>query len=344
MRNGTGQLKWFRRAVAVVAVAAFSGAATPAQASAFAPTIRSGVLHPQRLASVAWEGGRKVTRSGEQVTVFVSPAYASDPGTAQRWADFFASLVHGPELGLLTAYVAPFDEVQELCHSEGEVLGCYWAQKLVTVGDPVDGVQPTSVATHEYGHHVANNRSDAPWLAIDWGTKRWASAMNVCARTAAGTAFPGDEGLAYDLNPGEAFAESYRVLNETQTGLPFSWPILDPSFIPDPAALQAVRDDVLQPWTAPATRTIRARFARGRRAWTLKLATPLDGELSVRLTQGSDELDLVGGARTVLAHGSWTPGGGKSLVYRICGQRSLTIRVRSDGGGPTRFTLKVGQP
>jgi hypothetical protein len=343
MTNGSRQLRWIRRTAATIAVAALATAGAPAEASPVLPTIRSGVLDQHRVAAVAWRGGRYATRTGEQVKVFVSPAYASDPGTAQQWADFFASLVHGSELGLLTAYIAPLDEVQELCHADFEVLGCYGAQQLVTVGEPVDGLQPTSVATHEYGHHVANNRLNAPWVAIDWGTKRWTSYMNVCARTAGGTAFPGDEGFAYTLNPGEAFAESYRVLNETQAGSPLTWPIVDPSFLPDATALQAVRDDVLQPWTAPTTRTVRARFIRGRHAWTMKLATPLDGDLSVRLAQGSDDLDLLGGRRTVIARGSWSSTGGKSLEYRICGQRSLTIRVRSDGR-PSRFTLRVTQP
>src|SRR5439155_12694575 len=105
----------------------------------------------------------------------------------------------------------------------------------------------------------------------------------------------------------------------------------------DTTALQALREDVVHPWTAPSTRTIRARFARGRHTWTLKLATPLDGELSVRLAQGSDNLSLLADGRTVLARGSWTSTGGKSLEYLVCGRRSLLLRVT--GGG--RFTLRV---
>jgi hypothetical protein len=148
--------------------------------------------------------------------VLVSEAYASDSGVAQRWADFFATLLHGPELGLLTAYLAPLDEVHGIC-GQG-ALGCYSSNRLVTVGDSSGGIPPASVAAHEYGHHVAYNRVNPPWIAVAWGTKRWASHMNVCSRAAAGTAMPGDEGVDYVLNPGEAFAETFRVLNETLAG------------------------------------------------------------------------------------------------------------------------------
>jgi hypothetical protein len=196
---------------------------------------------------------------------------------------------------------------------------------------------------HEYGHHVAFNRNNAPWSAIDWGTKRWASAVNVCARTKAGTAFPGDEDVYYTLNPGEAFAESYRVLNEQMAGLPLLWPIVDPSFLPTIASLAALREDVVDPWTGPTTKTVRAKFARHRRVWTSKLATPLDGDLTIRLRQGADDLALIGDAKAVLANASWTSNGGKSVQFQICGQRSLTIRVRA-GGRAAPFTLTITKP
>ena len=64
----------------------------------------------------------------------------------------------------------------------------------MTVGETTDGIAPNSVATHEYGHHVAANSNNAPWRAIDWGTKRWASMVGVCSRVQSGMAFPGDEG------------------------------------------------------------------------------------------------------------------------------------------------------
>ena len=342
-------------AIALGAVAALGGGAS-AQATGSpaleAPTVgflagssvrfdptASSALDVRAFARIRWHGRRFATASGENVDVRVSPAYGSDPRLAQQWADFFASLIHGPELHLLTAYIAPLDEVQILC--QGGALGCYWSNRLVMVGDSSGGIPPASVAAHEYGHHVANNRVNSPWRAIDWGTKRWASYMNVCTRTGQATAFPGDEGADYTLNPGEAFAETYRVLNETQAGLPLSWPIVDRSFIPDANALQAVRDDVLQPWTVPATQTIRVRFAPHQRVWSRKLVTRLDGQLSAQIG-GSNDLQLLGGGRS-LAPATWTATGGKALEYQLCGLRSVSVRV-TRFGGPRSLTLRLSLP
>jgi hypothetical protein len=295
------------------------------------------------LASSDWNGGQFQTASGT-VTVYVSPAYATDDSVARQWADFFASLVHGPELGLLTAYFAPLDEVQAICGGSDGVLGCYASNRLVATGDTVEGITPESVATHEYGHHVAYNRVNPPWVAIDWGPKRWATDERVCSRSADGTAFPGNEGPEYTLNPGEAFAETFRVLNETRGGAPLNWPILDQSFLPDAAALQAVNDDVVSPWTGPTTTTMRARFTAGRRAWTRSIATPLDGTVSITLHGGSNGLQILGAdGHTVVAHGFWAPGGGQQVKTTVCGQRSLVVRV-TRGGRARAFALRISRP
>src|SRR6266545_1649722 len=51
------------------------------------------------------------------------------------------------------------------------------------------------------------HRSDAPWSALDYGTKRWASYIQVCAKARQGQLFPGaEEAPRYQLNPGEGFA------------------------------------------------------------------------------------------------------------------------------------------
>jgi hypothetical protein len=298
----------------------------------------------RRIASMYWRGGRYPTAAGGSVNISVSSSYAADPGAAARWADFFASLVHGSELELLNAYIAPLAEVQTICGGNSDVLGCYGANRLVTVGDSSGGIPPESVAAHEYGHHIANNRLNPPWVAENWGTKRWATDMNICARATAGTAFPGAEDADYPLNPGEAFAESYRVLNETLAGAPLTWPILDNSFRPDATALQAIRDDILQPWSAATTQTIHGRFAPRRNTWTRKLATPLDGSLSIQLGVGADGLQLLSADnQSILGQGVWTQTGRKSIDYQICGQRSFTVRVSRSSPTPT-FTLRISIP
>jgi hypothetical protein len=302
---------------------------------------------PRRLRALSWWGGTYPVPDGEHVSIYISTRYPQADAVAQQWADFFGRIPHGKELSLAKVYIAPLDEVSEMCLSD-EVLGCYGGQTIVTVGDSTAGMPPGSIAAHEYGHHIAANRSNTPWTALDWGTKRWASTMGICARVAAGSAFPGDEGPNYTLNPGEGFAESYRVLVETNgTATGYEWPIVDPSFRPTPESLAAVREDVLQPWVGPTTKTFRGKFLRGRRTWTTQVATLLDGDLRLRVTVpggGADDVTLLtGDGRTVLATGFWTSTGGKSVEYRVCGARSLRVRV-TRGGAAARFTLRVTTP
>jgi hypothetical protein len=298
-----------------------------------------------RKASTAWQGGRVTSSRGEQLTVFVSNAYGVDQ--VQRWADFFSALPHGTELGLLTAYVAPLEEVEAMCG--GDALGCYWSNRLVTIGGAVYSVSAEEVATHEYGHHIAFNRDNAPWLAVDWGTKRWASYTNICARQKAGSVYPGDEDAWYRLNPGEAFAEVYRVLVETKSGTSaFTWSLVDSSFLPDAGALRAAEEDVVKPWSAPSPTQVAARFrAKGPKTWTRKVATPLDGVFNLRLTmpQGAlyDATVLGADGKTVMARTLWSGTGEKSATFQVCGERSLMIRVVRRGA-PGRFSLAFARP
>jgi hypothetical protein len=302
---------------------------------------------PRHLSAESWWGGTYSAPDGEQVTVYISTSYPEADGVAQHWAGFFAGLPHGKELSAAKVYIAPLPQVAEMCFTT-EALGCYGGQTLVVVGESTDGIAPSSIATHEYGHHIAANRSNAPWPAIDWGTKRWASQVGVCSRVASGMAFPGDEGVNYSLNPGEAFAESYRVLVETDgTAAGYDWPIIDPSFRPTPESLAALREDVLHPWVGPTTKTIRGKFLRQRRTWSTQVATLLDGDLRLRVTVpggGADDVTLLSSdGQTVLATGSWASTGGKSAEYQVCGARSVRVRV-TRGGAAARFTLQVQKP
>jgi hypothetical protein len=296
-----------------------------------------------------WWGGAYTTSTGERVTLFFWIGYPVDHVMASRWAEFFAGLVHGKELGSFRAYFAPQVEVAAICGSPS-ALGCYGESKLFMIGETAEGFAPSTIATHEYGHHVAANRVNAPWLALDWGTKRWASGESICARAAAGTVFPGNESFLYRLNPGEGFAEAYRVLNEKRAGAAsFEWPLVDARFIPDDAALQRIEQDVFRPWSAPTSRTVPAHFSarQGRtRAWSLPVATPLDGDLTVKLRVPGPgyQLTLLSSDRgAVLARGRSAGRTTKTLRYRVCGTRSVVVRV--SGTGTARpFSVQVSVP
>jgi hypothetical protein len=297
--------------------------------------------------TTAWWGGTYAVSAGEQLHLYISTRYPRSDATAQGWVDFFSAIPHGAELSQARVYIAPLDEVSEMCDSV-EALGCYVGEAIFAVGDPTDGVAPASVLAHEYGHHIAAHSNNAPWRAVDWGTRRWATQMGICSRVTNGLAFPGDEGLSYSLNPGEAFAESYRVLVETNgTAVGYDWPIVDQSFRPTPEALAALREDIEHPWLGPTTTTIRGKFLRHRRTRSTQIAAPLDGDLRVRVTVpggGADDVTLLSSdGQTVLATGSWTTSGAKSVEYRICGARSFKVRV-TRGGAAARFILQVRRP
>ena len=174
------------------------------------------------VAPAGYWGGQYRTSTGELVTIYASDSYPVDPAMGQRWADFLASLVHGPEISTVTVLLTTPTQIERVCGPNA--VACYSPQGAVlyTPGeDPGTDLSAEAVITHEYGHHVAANRSDAPWSALDSGPKRWASSMQVCARTRSGELFPGAEDAAhYTLNPGEGWAETYRVLNERKAGLP----------------------------------------------------------------------------------------------------------------------------
>jgi hypothetical protein len=292
--------------------------------------------------AVEWSGGRYEISGGAFVSVFVSPAF--DASAGRSFADYLDSLVHGSELGLLRAYVATPEEVDEICGAAA--LGCYGGDMLVAVGEVVDGVTPQQAIAHEYGHHIAAHRLNPPWPAVDWGTKRWASHADVCARAAVHAVFPGDESSLYHLNPGEAFAEVYRVLNERRLGATaLEWSLVDRSFYPDQTSLDLVEQDVRDPWTAPRRMVSTTTLARGRRSWSTSVSTPLDGDLSVTLQlrrAGSASLRLLDDKGAVVGRGLWSSGTRLSASTRVCGARSLKVRVTAAPG--TRLVLTVVAP
>ena len=281
-------------------------------------------------------GGVYTTKTAEQVTVYSSNAYPLDPAANQATADFIAGLIHGKEISKLTVYMAPAAEVGSLCQSQ-EADGCYFpgSGQLVSIGEDSQYSTVEEVLTHEYGHHIATNRFNDPWAAVEWGTKRWATVEHVCSKTELGLAFPGDEGEHYLQNPGEAFAESYLHLNEVRKGLPETRWFYSPQFIPTKAALDAIEQDVVQPWSSYAVLSWKGRFSRRGQIGMATLKTPLDGAFELRLKgpRGS-QLKVYGkNARQI------SPTLARGIV---CGQRSFLTQVVSGGVGV--FTAKALVP
>jgi hypothetical protein len=290
--------------------------------------------------ALAWGGSYATGDSlGTFVQIQVSDSYPVDDALPQDWATYLGTLVHGPELARLTLDLMPLSDVQAKCGSQA--LACYDPSEEAIYASPedqLDSPPAKELVTHEYGHHVANKSNDAPWDALDYGTKRWSSYENICAKAAAGTASPGDEGSHYFQNSGEAFAESYRVLNLQKLGVPSSgWDIVDPSFYPDATALTLLQEDITTPWVAPTVSKLHGSFGTGV-VRTFKVQTQLDGTFTAHLispTKAKMRLALYNAGTLVLR--------GTSIRYEICGERSLTLKVeRLSGRGA--FTINVSKP
>jgi hypothetical protein len=281
-------------------------------------------------------GGVYTTKTAEQVTVYSSNAYPIDPAANQATADFIAGLIHGKEISKVTVYMAPAEEVAALCQST-EADGCYYPSsgQLVSIGQDSQYSTVEEVLTHEYGHHIATNRFNDPWLAVETGTKRWATYENVCAKAEIGLAFPGDEGEHYLKNPGEAFAESYLHLNEVRKGQPETHWFYDMQFYPTKASLDAIEQDVLKPWDSYAVLSWKGRFTRRGQVGMATLKTPLDGVFEVRLKgpRGSKVKIYDKDSKQI------SPTVARGLV---CGERSFMTSVV--GGAAGAFTAKALVP
>jgi hypothetical protein len=293
------------------------------------------------LSAGSW-GGRHPTGSGDEVTINVSDRYPQDPATIKRWADFFGGLIHGRELGKLSVFIAPLDQVQSICGASASA--CYSPEDALLVApgeDLPDGTSVEAVITHEYGHHVAANRLNPPWVAVEWGTKRWASYIGVCAKTRAGLLFPGAETVPnYRFNPGEAFAETYRVLNERHAGtLEVPWDVVDQSLYPDQQALALVTQDVVDPWRSNVVERFRARGAH-----SYSITAAYDGGVTASV-KGSPKARLslsVSRAGAVLVRAR-TKAGAATTKTTICGQRSFRISI-SGNSGRAAYLLTVSHP
>lgn len=280
-------------------------------------------------AAAAW-GGSYTASTGEVVRITVSDVYAVDEAEAQRWAEFFASLPHGPELTEVSVYFAPFGELRRLCGSQA--LACYAPREelIVAPGEDIPGgPSREAVVAHEYGHHIAANRANRPWEGVSYGTKRWASYVGVCARVTSG-----ELGRSYGTDPGELFAETYRLLAEQRLGVPATpWQVVSPDLQPDATALGLLERDVLEPWAANSITRLSGSGTRAHR-----VSTPLDGRMSVTLRAPRTAVFQlsIAGLGTVRANGGATV----SLSTTVCGTREATVQVRRvKGKGAYRLTV-----
>jgi hypothetical protein len=292
--------------------------------------------------ALAWGGSYPTgDQFGSAVTIQVADSYTQDQVVPQDWASYLGTLVHGPEISKLTLNLVPQDSVQAVCGRQA--LACYdpnTSTIFLSPEDQLDEPPAKEVLIHEYGHHLANNSSDAPWTALNYGTKRWSSYENICSKAATGLASPGDEGSHYFQNSGEAFAESYRVLNLEKEGTAaadIGWDIVDHSFFPDATALKLLEQDVTTPWRGPTATVLHGSFGAGvMRTFVVK--TQLDGAFVAHLvapTKSRMRIDLYRGATLI--------GRGGTVRYQVCGQRTLTLKVeRLSGLGA--FSVQLTKP
>ncbi|MGE5273492.1 MAG: hypothetical protein ACM3QU_07000 [Verrucomicrobiota bacterium] len=346
-------MRWTAALLVVIGVLLAAGGTGVAAAQPAAPTHAYGArsnsaVVAARLAQApsGFTGGAVTAADGEQVAVYVqNELAAADPSAARRWADMVTSLVHGPEIATIQIYVASLDRVQQTCGAQA--LGCYANNRLIAVASDLPGITARAVLTHEYGHHVAESSDNAPWPAVDYGPKRWATAVGVCNRTASGELAPGDEGSRYTLNPGEAFAEDYRLLNERRLGLPETfWGVVDQRFYPDQAALDAVALDVTNPWRGPTTSTFTSSFTPRATGRGFRIATPLDGTFRVTLASPANTsftLRVVDPSSGSQLGSSTGAGRVKAVETSVCGQRTLQVQVKRQRGSGS-FSLAVARP
>jgi hypothetical protein len=285
---------------------------------------------------------RYATKDGYEVSVQASAAYPADPLADQKLVDFLDSRVHGPELGDLSVYVGTPSEIVDICGGDPSVVACYAIdeQRMYVPGESVRGVPVEYALTHEYGHHIASWRSNDPWDALNWGAKRWSSAVHVCSWVRQGVLFPGNQGAHYWDDPGEGFADSYAHLHYPQAPWDYNRVMR-----PTAKSLAALRKDVVHPWADPRTRTFHGRLGRHHAKRTFHIRLSLDGDVDLRLRAPRGTVYQVEAETPGFAAGRRLRGGGEFGI-EWCRQHKadsvkLTVRRRA-GHGP--FTLNVSWP
>jgi hypothetical protein len=274
------------------------------------------------------------TRDGITIPVQVSSAYRASAAVQQGYVNFLGTLIHGPELRNLRVFVASPKQIQGALCGAG-ALACYDGdnQTMYVPGANQNSNPPLQfLIAHEYGHHIELSRSNAPWSAYDTGAKNWFTYEQICSRTR-------ERRVAtnYWNDPSEAFAESYA--DAQFPGIAFPYGEL---MTPDMGAFEAIRQDVLHPWTGSHTVPLAGTLGAGAPdTQSFQVSAPLDGSASFNLTPSGKadyRLQVLSGTK-VLTRGAR----GATSIHTLCGVRTLTLQVtRVSGSGP--FTLSVSLP
>jgi hypothetical protein len=310
---------------------------------------------------------------GQHVTIS-SNAYST--ADMQSIADVLGGLVHGDEMNSLSVYLAAPSELGQICGPGA--LACYAPSQSEMIVSGVDGsaygVPRDYTIAHEYGHHIANNRLNAPWSGLETGAKRWATYSHVCEGVRDGSLVPGDEGDRYWDNPGEGFAEANAHLNFPAVSVPWGYNAM---LRPSQPALAKLRADITTPWTEPATVTWNGSLWAGRpHPADRRFSIPLDGDVDITLTGpvGSNYDLYVLGERLPVSrhvrerlrrlkhrHGrhhhhhrkprlrrrvvsrAASSGSNEQIQMQLCGRSSIQLEVRRrSGSGP--FSVSVTRP
>jgi hypothetical protein len=324
-------------ALCLPALLAFPAAA---EAQPFKDRVISGAL--AHAAQVKGTTQSYPAADGTLIPVTLASSYTGDPAVAQTYATFLGTLPHGSELASLKVTVVPSSEIAGDCGgkpSDG-ILACYGSDDqtmIVPADQPADStVSVNYVIAHEYGHHIALHRSNAPLEALDYGPKRWASYELVCANTIDGKLAPGDEGTNYLSNPGEAWAEAYARLVFPLEAWRFT-PLLKPT---QGSALAAAAD-VAQPWAKRVSTTF-----TGTNTHTFKLPITLDGAFTLQLdgpAKANYDLVVRSGGKTV--EKTTRTDSRDRINYPIAcrDRRTETLRItvlKRSGSGPYTLTAK----
>jgi hypothetical protein len=288
--------------------------------------------------------------SGETVAVAVTEACqaacnAADP---QQIANTLGTFVHGPEMELLTVQLDTPGQIEFDCGYGAQA--CYYGSENKIVLGGNNGLTPDRanrdfVLAHEYGHHVARHRESPPPFPppIDWGAARWSSYEHVCQRSRAGALFPRNEGLHYFRDPGEAFAESFAYLRFPDSGVAWRWL---PALEPDAEALEAIREDTLNPWLGRTPLKLRGRVPPRREGSVLRtFRTPIDGTVSLRpASRPRLDLDLLNPFGRLLRSSRHGLSFERRLNFTVCGQSQLRVAIRSAGASGRAFKLQIQRP